>query len=200
MKIYIASSWKNEEIVKKLAYILRADGHEVDVFCDPSTGRYVFDWRGLPSYKNLDAKTAIQRPEFQKAFEEDKKWLDWCEVLILLYPCGNSSHLEGGYVKGQGKNFYIFGGFTKTCFDVMYGFADGIFRVEELEDLRRELLRKSSNGKPIATQQNTVPADWEMAFLNGGFDLNEENTEDEDLEKMSLFYGRKITFFGEEKI
>ncbi len=49
MKLYIASSWKNEFMCLNLAIILRDYGHEVDCFCDPSCGRFVFDWSKLVS-------------------------------------------------------------------------------------------------------------------------------------------------------
>ena len=61
----------------------------------------------------------------QKAFKEDKKWLDWCDVCILILPSGRSAHLEAGYAKGSGKTLIIFSNhFPYGEFDVMYGFAD----------------------------------------------------------------------------
>jgi len=145
MRIYIASSWKNAETVKILADTLRLWGHEVDCFCDESSGRYVFHWSEVlispdKSKSELDAITFLDDESSQKAFQEDKKWIDWAECLVLLLPAGNSSHLEAGYAKGQGKKFFILGDFPKGEFDVMYGFADGLFRSplqlrEALEEL-----------------------------------------------------------------
>lgn len=131
MKIYIASSWKNEDFVSHLAFFLRERKHEVDAFVDSSKGRYVFHWSEMldspdKSKSELDAITFLQDERSQKAFKEDKKWLDWCECVVLVLPAGRSSHLEAGYIKGQRKKLIIFApsGFPKGEFDVMYGFAD----------------------------------------------------------------------------
>jgi len=131
MKIYIVSSWKNAQVAVSIAQWLRDEGHEVDCFADTSTGRYVFHWSEMlggpdKSKSELNAKTFLQDERSQGAFHEDKKLLDWCECCILLLPAGNSSHLEAGYVKGQGKKLIIHSllPFPKGEFDVMYGFAD----------------------------------------------------------------------------
>jgi len=126
MKIYIASSWKNAQVAVDIAQWLRDEGHEVDCFADTTTGRYVFHFSEIGDKDSLNAKTFLQDERSQKAFNEDKKWLNWCECCILLLPAGNSSHLEAGYAKGQGKKLVIHSllPFPKGKFDVMYGFAD----------------------------------------------------------------------------
>lgn len=129
MRIYLASSWKNEARVLKVANTLRGMGHEVDAFCDASTGRMSFNWNALSKFEHetLTTKTAMKHPIPQKAFAEDRKWLDWSECVVLVLPAGNSAHLEAGYAKGQGKRLFILaplGGFEEGKFDVMYGFAD----------------------------------------------------------------------------
>lgn len=139
MKIYIATSWKLENIAKMLAAKLREEDHEVDCFCDPSTGRYVFHWTEFVSdpgeLKQYDAKSFINDPKVQRAFKEDKKHIDWADAVVMILPCGRSAHLEAGYAKGCGKRFFIWGELVKGEFDVMYGFADGIYRMEEAKDL-----------------------------------------------------------------
>lgn len=130
MKIYIASSWNNTGLAKGTGRVLRAKGHDVDIFCDESSGRYVFYWFDLlapdQSIKDLNALSFLRNGKSQKAFREDKKWLDWCECVVMVLPCGNSAHLEAGYAKGQGKKLIIYApaGFQAGEFDVMYGFAD----------------------------------------------------------------------------
>lgn len=139
MKIYIASSWKNEGLALDLAGYLRELGHEVDCFADTSTGRYVFHFSEIDSRDQLDVINFLCDTRSLKAFEEDKKWLDWCECCVLLLPAGKSSHLEAGYIVGQEKKLIIFhpGGFPKGEFDVMYGFADLL--TYKLSELRRFL-------------------------------------------------------------
>lgn len=126
MNIYIASSWKNEKLVAMLAKHLRNEGHEVDAFVDASSGRYVFHFSEIGDASNIDAISFLKDYRTQKAFKEDKKWLDWCDCCVMLLPAGKSTHLEAGYAKGQGKKLIIYqpDGFPMGVFDVMYGFAD----------------------------------------------------------------------------
>lgn len=147
MRIYLASSWRNEIPIKiYLEFFRKQKGFEVDCFCDQEGGRTGFniakclEKSGHNIYK-VDAITALDHPavseQFKIAFNEDKKWLDWCECLIMMMPCGKSAHLEAGYVKGQGKLLFIYwmNDLVKGEFDNMYQFADGLFRHDELHKL-----------------------------------------------------------------
>lgn len=126
MNIYIASSWKNETGVQILADFLRDEGFKVDAFVDKSNGRYVFHFSEIGDITELNAINFLEDERSQKAFYEDKKWLDWCDCCIVLLPAGKSTHLEAGYAKGQNKKLIIYRpeGFPMGEFDVMYGFAD----------------------------------------------------------------------------
>ena len=125
MKIYLASSWKNAKLVREIANYLRVFGHEVDDFTDKSNGRFVFSFDKLPDISSHNAISVLVFPEVKRAFTEDKKWIDWADVVLLLLPAGKSAHLEAGYAKGQGKKLIIYQeGFPEGEFDVMYGFAD----------------------------------------------------------------------------
>jgi len=139
IRIYIASSWKNQEAVLELAEKLEAVGFEVDAFCRITDKRYSFYWSEFVDDEvtllDYDALSFIDDPKVQRAFREDKSWLDWANCVIMLMPCGRSSHMEAGYAKGRGKLLYIYGHFPKGEFEVMYGFADGLFRFEQLESL-----------------------------------------------------------------
>jgi len=152
MKIYIASSWKNAELVYALAYHLRKKGYEVDAFVDSSKGRYVFHWSEMlkspdKSKSKLNAITFLEDKRSQRAFKEDKKWLDWCDACILLLPAGKSSHLEAGYIKGQNKKLIIYHptGFPSGEFDVMYGFANIL--TQEINEVEKYL--KENNEKAL---------------------------------------------------
>lgn len=145
MKLYMASSWKNEEAAISLARVLRGHGHEVDCFCEPGRGRFVFHWSKIVNdpdeLQQLDSKSFLADARTQRAFLEDKKWLDWCGGVVLLLPAGRSAHLEAGYAVGQGKPVWAWSltGFPKGEFDVMYGFFRGLYGEEELDDLLRAL-------------------------------------------------------------
>lgn len=132
MKIYIASSWKEAQSVVALAGMLRADDHEVDAFCEERKGRTIFNFVEIPDAKNHNGITMLDEPIVQKAFAEDKKWLDWADAIVMLLPCGKSAHLEAGYAKGKGKKLYIIGEFPAGDFDVMYGFADGMYKRDQI--------------------------------------------------------------------
>ena len=139
MKIYLASSWKNQKTILALVESLEKEGFEVDAFCRSTDIRYSFPWSELVNneddLKYYDAIEFLADSRTQRAFIEDKKWLDWADTVIMVMPCGRSSHLEAGYAVGQGKRLYIYGNFPKGEFDVMYGFADRLFRTSELSDL-----------------------------------------------------------------
>jgi hypothetical protein len=125
MKIYLASSWKNEILVQKWANTLRDLGHEVDAFIDSFGGRYVFHFSWVGDSKLFDCINFLEDERSIKAFYEDKKWLDWCECCLLILPAGKSAHLEAGYAKGRNKKLIIWQDmFPKGEFDVMYKFAD----------------------------------------------------------------------------
>ena len=125
MNINIATSWKNESEVKKLAALLRSSGFDVDDFTDDSRGRFVFHYSELGPIDQHDAISFLKYAKAQRAFQEDKKMIDWADAVILLLPAGKSSHLEAGYAKGSGKKLIIYQTeFPKGEFDVMYGFAD----------------------------------------------------------------------------
>lgn len=130
MKIYLASSWKNADLVRKLANRLEELHFEVDAFCRTTDQRFSFHWSEFVDTEEellkYDATSFLHDLRVQKAFQEDKGWLDWSDTVIMVKPCGNSAHLEAGYGKGQGKLLIIFApsGFAKGEFDVMYGFAD----------------------------------------------------------------------------
>lgn len=146
MKIYIASSWRNAPEVVRLAQHLEQKGFEVDAFCRKNGKREVFDYKDgegpfadIRDRREINAITFLQSSRVKDAFFEDKKWIDWADAVVMYMPCGKSSHLEGGYAKGHGKRLYMYGSFPDGEFEVMYGFADGIYPLERLDALINEL-------------------------------------------------------------
>ena len=143
MKIYLASSWKRKQVVDMMADILKKEGYEVDSFCNADNGRVSFNWDELIEImeeegidiSRLNAIGMMNHWRVREAFEEDKKWIDWADVLVMLMPCGRSSHLEAGYAVGKGKKLYIIGGFEKGEFDTMYGFANGLYDYDNIDSL-----------------------------------------------------------------
>ena len=108
-RIYLASSWRNEE---QPAYVarLRSEGHEVYDFRNPPTGTG-FAWSevGLDDPRpSVEAyKAALAHPRAQAALDSDFGGMRWCDTLVLLLPCGRSAHLEAGWAAGAGKRTII---------------------------------------------------------------------------------------------
>jgi hypothetical protein len=128
MKIYMASSWKNATVVLALTRILRGCGHEVYAFCEEGQGHFVFsvlDWHG-EDLRGFTARKGFDHPAFRAAFLAEKAGMDWADAVVLLLPCGRSSHLEAGYAAGQGKRLIVYGPPVLGEFDVMYGFAHAV--------------------------------------------------------------------------
>lgn len=152
LKIYIASSWKNEKDVKRIAGLLKHQGFEADNFTYASTGRYVFHYEELGDLKQFDAITFLRSEKAMKAFHEDRKWIDWADGVLLILPAGKSAHLEAGYAVGKGKFLIIYQEhFPKGEFDVMYGFADLITDdfmvvIEFLNELHTDKVQKKQVG------------------------------------------------------
>lgn len=105
-KIYLASSWRNEQ--QPLAVkLLRDAGHEVYDFRHPKPHDTGFSWgdiaAGWLDWTPGEYIDGLQHPIAQAGFKSDKDALDWCDTCVLLLPCGRSAHLEAGYAIGQFK-------------------------------------------------------------------------------------------------
>lgn len=150
MRIYTASSWKNESAVLVLAKMLRSTGHEVYCFAERGQGQHVFQWNDCTTTKD-DGITALQTEDSRKAYNADKFFLDWANCCVLLNPCGRDAHLEAGYIKGRGGLLLILGPFPQGEFSNMYHLADGLFRLNQ-EGIRR-MLTTLENADAIAKQE-----------------------------------------------
>ncbi|MHB8928919.1 MAG: hypothetical protein ACYC9Q_14975 [Bacillota bacterium] len=105
MKIYVASSWRNERYPDVVA-TLRHQGHEVYDYRNPAPHKTGFHWQQIdPSPENPDARKfrhMLQEQVPGEAFALDKDALDACDACLLVLPCGASAHLEAGYAIGRG--------------------------------------------------------------------------------------------------
>lgn len=108
MKIYVASSWRNEfqhDVVKAL----REDGHEVYDFREDGDGwgrdnhgPGGFGWHevGGPEWKNW----VNDIPNFRR----DMDALEQSEVCVMVHPCGVNAAMETGWACGAGKDVYVY--------------------------------------------------------------------------------------------
>jgi len=109
-KIYLASSWRNEQQPQAVK-ILRDAGHEVYDFRHPKAGYDGFSWGEIAAnwlgWTPEGYIEGLQHPIAQTGFAYDKDALDQCDTCVLLLPCGRSAHIEAGYAIGAGKQTLI---------------------------------------------------------------------------------------------
>lgn len=114
MKVYVASSWRNE-VQQDVVKALREAGHEVYDFKNPRPGENGFHWSEIDkNWKNWTAaqfREALSHPIAVAGFLSDMMALRECEVCVLVLPCGRSAHLELGWACGAGKRTIVL--FTK---------------------------------------------------------------------------------------
>lgn len=128
MKIYVASSWRNDSqpmVVKAL----REAGHEVYDFRNPSMGPGArgqgFHWSTIDprwqSWTPGEFRDALSHPEAVDGFASDLCGMEWADVFVLVMPCGRSAHLELGWAIGAGKRALIL--LSDGEPELMYGLA-----------------------------------------------------------------------------
>lgn len=110
LKIYVASSWRNEyqqDVVK----LLRDNNFEVYDFKNPPKST-AFSWSTIDkNWKNwsvhefvnaLDNRTAVH------GFASDLEGMFRSDICVLVLPCGRSAHVEAGWLSGKGKKVIAF--------------------------------------------------------------------------------------------
>ena len=135
MKIYIATSWKNNVTAIIVGNLLKAYGHEVYIFCDPSepAAKISLGLREEEKTKSWDSLQALRTSEVKEIFESDFKELERCDLVLLLTPSGKSAHMEAGYAVGAGKLLVILDHPILGEWDAMYGMANAVFRSYDLK-------------------------------------------------------------------
>lgn len=109
MKLYVASSWRNDHQPSVVA-TLREWGHEIYDFRNPpeSSG---FGWEALnenwQQWTPEEFRRALRHPIAQAGYAADRGGMDWAEACVLVLPCGRSAHLEAGFMAGQGKPVWV---------------------------------------------------------------------------------------------
>lgn len=121
MKIYVASSWRNE-FQQAVVAALRSDGHEVydfkgpgDGWGQPDGGPGGFHWKEcaqpgqdwqrwtIPEYLQ-----ALEHLRAEEGFRRDMDALRQSDICVMVMPCGPSASMEMGWACGAGKDVYVF--------------------------------------------------------------------------------------------
>ncbi len=91
--------------------MLRAAGHKVYDFKNPSPGNQGFHWSDLDdewrSWSPEAFRRALNDPIARKGFKSDMQALRDCLACVLVLPCGRSAHLELGWAVGHGKKTIV---------------------------------------------------------------------------------------------
>ena len=137
MKIYVASSWRNDrqpDVVNKLRY----KGHDVYDFKNPPN-RSGFAWEQLdPNWERWGADQFIMHlshPDAKAGFREDMWHLGNADLTVLVMPCGRSAHLELGWAVGRGQRTAVLLSVSRSEPELMWKMADLI--TTSLYDLAR---------------------------------------------------------------
>lgn len=109
-RIYVASSWRNEQ-QPEIVRLLRGAGHEVYDFRNPRPGDHGFAWSEIDpewqSWTPEQFRDALDHPIAGLGFLSDFRGMNWADCCVLVLPCGRSAHLEAGYFAGAGKPVYV---------------------------------------------------------------------------------------------
>jgi len=141
MKIYVASSWRNQ-FQPQVVNILRSIGHEVYDFRNPVEGNNGFSWSEIDedwiNWTPLEYVTALKDPIAENGFKLDFDAMKWADCCVMVLPCGRSANTEAGWMKGSGKKVYVYQPIRQEP-ELMYKLYDGIVICEkDLIDLFAE--------------------------------------------------------------
>ena len=121
----MASSWRNI-VQPDVVRILIEAGHEVYDFRNPNQKDEGFHWSDIdPDWEKWSSDKLIdglEHPLASKGFTTDMEGLDWADAVVMVMPCGRSSHLELGYAVGKNKRTIIL--LSQSEPELMYKMAD----------------------------------------------------------------------------
>jgi hypothetical protein len=138
MKIYVASSWRNEFQPAVVAALVSM-GHKVYDFRNPAPGNTGFAWSDIDenwiNWTSQEYKAALVHPVAEAGFKLDFDAMKWADVCVMVLPCGRSANTEAGWMKGAGKKVFVYQPIKQEP-ELMYKIFDGI--LTSVEDLHRE--------------------------------------------------------------
>lgn len=149
MKIYIASSWKNQHGVEMLTDLLRQDGHEVISWVENNYGE---DHNHVTKKFSFDEW--MDSPESEQSFAFDTIGATTCDLMIFYVYAGCDAHAEMGAAWAKGKPIiglmqkgYDPGLMSKMVSAWYSRYTDLIDAVNEIQIIKENGLL-SNTGKP----------------------------------------------------
>lgn len=127
MRVYVASSWRNEhqpDVVKAL----REAGHGVYDFRNPGPGDQGFHWSWIdPDWQQWtpqEFRANLNHDIALNGYGKDWAAMEWADACVMVMPCGRSAHIEAGYFVGAKKRLVIL--LSDGEPELMYNMADYI--------------------------------------------------------------------------
>jgi hypothetical protein len=102
MKVYVASSWRNQ-VYPQVLEVLRGAGHEVYDFREQGVSWDGFEWNVTDGVNSGELLDVLNHPGVRSRFQRDMDALVSCDAVVCVLPCGRSAHLELGFGIGTGK-------------------------------------------------------------------------------------------------
>ena len=106
MKIYVASSWRNQD-QPHIVSTLREHGHEVYDFRHPKERDNGFQWSEIDSewkaWTKYSYRMALQHEAAVRGYNLDLEAMQWADTFVGVQPFGRSASMEMGWATGQGK-------------------------------------------------------------------------------------------------
>ena len=117
-RVYVASSWRNNDRYPAVVAALKEMGFDVYDFKNPGEGKRGFGWSEVSrawgridehwkKWTTQEYLDALQTPIAQQGFKNDMEALKACDICVLVMPCGRSAHLEAGWATGAGKKTLV---------------------------------------------------------------------------------------------
>lgn len=110
MKIYVASSWRNQQ-QQSVVQQLRDAGHEVYDFKNPRPGETGFAWSDIDpdwqAWTPEQFREALRHPIALNGYISDASAMAEADACVMVMPCGRSAHLEAGFFVGSPKKALI---------------------------------------------------------------------------------------------
>jgi hypothetical protein len=105
-RVYVASSWRNPS-QPSVCEMLRTYGYNVFDFRHPAPGSHGFHWSEIDeawkTWTPRQFREALSDPRAKAGLRSDMLGLQFANVVVLVQPCGRSSHLELGFGIGMRK-------------------------------------------------------------------------------------------------
>lgn len=106
MKIYVASSWRNQQ-QPEVVRVLREAGHSVYDFHNPRHDDNGFGWKQVtdepPPWSAEKTREVLRHPVAERGYGFDKEAMLWADTCVMVQPCGRSAYEEFGWFCGRGK-------------------------------------------------------------------------------------------------